>query len=88
MGKDAHFIWPTHTLNYYTPATIRDLLAREGSTGVRRHRGARHRRLPLVPARGAGQTDAGVEAIADLLQFFVNAGAYGKNLRVIGRTPR
>ena len=25
------------------------------------------------------------EEIADLLQFFINAGAYGKNLRVIGR---
>ena len=30
MGKNAHFIWPTHHLNYYTPATIRDLMAREG----------------------------------------------------------
>src|SRR6185295_17898748 len=30
MGKDAHFIWPTHHLNYYTPATIRDLLRRHG----------------------------------------------------------
>jgi hypothetical protein len=22
MGKEAHFIWPTHHLNYYTPVTI------------------------------------------------------------------
>ena len=24
MGANAHFIWPTHHLNYYTPATIRE----------------------------------------------------------------
>jgi 2-polyprenyl-3-methyl-5-hydroxy-6-metoxy-1,4-benzoquinol methylase len=86
MGKDAHFIWPTHHLNYYTPATIRDLLAREGLEAV------------YVATEGLdvtdylwyrrevhGRNDEGVEEIADLLQFFVNAGAYGKNLRVIGR---
>jgi hypothetical protein len=32
-----------------------------------------------------GAADEAVERIADQLQFFVNAGAYGKNLRVIGR---
>jgi SAM-dependent methyltransferase len=86
MGKDAHFIWPTHHLNYYTPATIRDLLQRERFDPV------------YVATEGLdvvdylwyrrevhGQTDAGVAEIADLLQFFVNAGAYGKNLRVIAR---
>jgi hypothetical protein len=31
MGADAHFIWPTHHLNYYTPTTIRDLLLRHAS---------------------------------------------------------
>jgi hypothetical protein len=29
--------------------------------------------------------DDRLEEIADLLQFFVNAGGYGKNLRVIAR---
>ena len=90
MGADAHFIWPTHHLNYYTPATMQDLLARAGPRDrVCGHRGPGHRRLPLVPAaRCTGPRDAGVDAIADRLQFFINAGAYGKNLRVIGRTPR
>ncbi len=86
MGRDAHFIWPTHHLNYYTPATIRDLMTREGLDTV------------YVATEGLdvvdylwyrrevhGKDDAGVEEIADLLQFFVNAGAYGKNLRVIAR---
>ena len=86
MGRDAHFLWPTHHLNYYTPATIRDLMTREGLDTV------------YVATEGLdvvdylwyrrevhGRDDAGVEEIADLLQFFVNAGAYGKNLRVIAR---
>ena len=86
MGADAHFIWPTHHLNYYTPITIRDLLDREGlSTEYVATEGLDvvdylwHRREVHAKA------DAGVEEIADLLQFFINAGAYGKNLRVIGR---
>lgn len=86
MGRDAHFIWPTHHLNYYTPATIRDLMTRQGLDTV------------YVATEGLdvvdylwyrrevhGRDDAGVEEIADLLQFFVNAGAYGKNLRAIAR---
>ncbi|OFW04187.1 MAG: hypothetical protein A3I61_09380 [Acidobacteria bacterium RIFCSPLOWO2_02_FULL_68_18] len=86
MGKDAHFIWPTHHLNYYTPSSIRDLLRREGlRTEYLATEG-----LDLVDylwyrREVHGKRDEGVEEIADLLQFFVNAGAYGKNLRVIGR---
>jgi len=86
MGQAAHFIWPTHHLNYYTPATARDLLARHGldaayvaTEGLDIVDYLWYRREVL------GKSDDGVEEIADQLQFFVNAGAYGKNLRVIGR---
>jgi len=86
MGKDAHFIWPTHHLNYYTPATIRDLMTRESLDTVY----LATEGLDLVDylwyrREVQGRSDEGVEEIADLLQFFVNAGAYGKNLRVIAR---
>jgi len=86
MGKDAHFIWPTHHLNYYTPTTIRDLMAREGlDTNYVATEG-----LDIVDYlwyRGEvkGKSDEGVREIADTLQFLINAGAYGKNLRVIAR---
>ena len=86
MGANAHFIWPTHHLNYYTPSTIGDFLRR-------------HRVVPeLVVTEGLdlqdylwyrrevlNRHDEGLEEISDLLQFFVNAGGYGKNLRVIAR---
>jgi 2-polyprenyl-3-methyl-5-hydroxy-6-metoxy-1,4-benzoquinol methylase len=86
MGKDAHFIWPTHHLNYYTPATMRDLMAREGLDTVY----LATEGLDVVDylwyrQEIQGRRDDGVEDIADLLQFFINAGAYGKNLRVIAR---
>jgi 2-polyprenyl-3-methyl-5-hydroxy-6-metoxy-1,4-benzoquinol methylase len=86
MGQDAHFIWPTHHLNYYTPATMRDLMAREGMDTVY----LATEGLDIVDflwyrREVHGKADQGVEEIADLLQFFVNAGAYGKNLRVIAR---
>jgi 2-polyprenyl-3-methyl-5-hydroxy-6-metoxy-1,4-benzoquinol methylase len=88
MGKDAHFIWPTHHLNYYTPVTLRDLMAREGletvyvaTEGLDLADYLWHRRHVL------GKDDGGIEEIADQLQFFVNAGAYGKNLRLIARKP-
>jgi len=88
MGKDAHFIWPTHHLNYYTPVTIRDLMAREGlETAYLATEG-----LDLVDylwyrREVLGKDEGPMGEIADLLQFFVNAGAYGKNLRVIARLP-
>jgi CMP-N,N'-diacetyllegionaminic acid synthase len=86
MGKEAHFIWPTHHLNYYTPITIRDLLRREGlSTEYLATEGLDIVDYLWYRREVHGQHDAGVEEIADRLQFFANAGAYGKNLRVIGR---
>jgi 2-polyprenyl-3-methyl-5-hydroxy-6-metoxy-1,4-benzoquinol methylase len=89
MGKAAHFIWPTHHLNYYTPSTVQDLLAREGlDTAYLATEGLDVVDYLWYRREVHGASDDGVDAIADLLQFFVNAGAYGKNLRVIGRKPR
>jgi 2-polyprenyl-3-methyl-5-hydroxy-6-metoxy-1,4-benzoquinol methylase len=86
MGKEAHFIWPTHHLNYYTPATIRALMAREGlETAYLATEGLDVVDYLWYRQEIQGRRDDGVEEIADLLQFFINAGAYGKNLRVIAR---
>lgn len=86
MAKDAHFIWPTHHLNYYTPTTIGDLLAREGlTTEYLATEGLDIADYLWYRREVQGKADGGVEEIADVLQFLANAGAYGKNLRVIGR---
>jgi 2-polyprenyl-3-methyl-5-hydroxy-6-metoxy-1,4-benzoquinol methylase len=86
MGANAHFIWPTHHLNYYTPTTIRDLMLRHALTpelivteGLDIEDYLWYRREVL------NRSDDGLTEIADVLQFLANAGCYGKNLRVIGR---
>ncbi len=86
MGANAHFIWPTHHLNYYTPATIRDLMVRHGlapalivTEGLDIEDYIWYRREVL-------QRDAdGLAEVADVVQFLANAGCYGKNLRVVAR---
>jgi len=87
MGANAHFIWPTHHLNYYTPTTIRDVMTRHSLTpelivteGLDIEDYIWYRREVL-------NRDAdGLAEIADIVQFLANAGCYGKNLRVIART--
>jgi 2-polyprenyl-3-methyl-5-hydroxy-6-metoxy-1,4-benzoquinol methylase len=86
MGSDAHFIWPTHHLNYYTPATIRDLMSRNGLTtefvateGLDIQDYIWYRREVL------NKPSDELADVADTLQFLANAGCYGKNLRVIAR---
>jgi 2-polyprenyl-3-methyl-5-hydroxy-6-metoxy-1,4-benzoquinol methylase len=86
MGVHAHFIWPTHHLNYYTPMTIRDLMLRHGLTpelvvteGLDIEDYRWYRREVL------GKPDQALAEVSDVLQFLVNAGCYGKNLRVIAR---
>jgi len=86
MGVNAHFIWPTHHLNYYTPTTIDDLMQRQGLTselivteGLDIEDYLWYRREVL------NRPDEGIAEIADVLQFLANAGCYGKNLRVIAR---
>ena len=84
LGKDAHFIWPTHHLNYYTPNTIINFLNRFNL------------KVDYLVTEGLDMVDYiwyqkevrnknmdEIEAIVNELQFFINAGAYGKNLRVI-----
>jgi len=86
MGANAHFIWPTHHLNYYTPATIRDLMVRHGlapdlivTEGLDIEDYIWYRREVL-------HRDAdGLAEVADIVQFLANAGCYGKNLRVVAR---
>jgi 2-polyprenyl-3-methyl-5-hydroxy-6-metoxy-1,4-benzoquinol methylase len=86
MGADAHFIWPTHHLNYYTPSTIADLARRQRLTPV------------WIATEGLDLQDYlwyrtemqrkpvdGLVEVADVLQFLANAGCYGKNLRMIAR---
>ncbi|MEW6319634.1 MAG: methyltransferase domain-containing protein [Acidobacteriota bacterium] len=89
MGADAHFIWPTHHLNYYTPATLSDLVARHGlETALMQTEGLDIADYVWQRRELHGEDVSAVERIGDVLQFLANAGAYGKNLRLLARRVR
>lgn len=85
MGKDAHFIWPTHHLTYFTPKTVSDFLARRGFEVVSLMTEGLDMEDYLWRMEDMGLSAPELRKIADNLQFFINAGGYGKNLRVIAR---
>ncbi len=85
-GQNAHFIWPTHHLTYFTPSTISKAFKVAGFE------------IELVETQGLdivdwlwqekklhGKDTTFVENKAEELQFLANAGGYGKNLRIMGR---
>jgi len=86
MGKDAHFIWPTHHLTYFTPLTLKDFVENTGLSTL------------FVATEGLDIVDyvwsqkeimqkdmSAIEEIGELIQFFINGSLYGKNLRLIAR---
>jgi 2-polyprenyl-3-methyl-5-hydroxy-6-metoxy-1,4-benzoquinol methylase len=88
MGAAAHFIWPTHHLNYYTPVTIAALMQRAGLEVVDVSTEGLDFEDYLWHQREVHRADvSAVEPIASTLQFLANAGAYGKNLRMLARKP-
>lgn len=86
MGAAAHFIWPTHHLNYYTPATLRDLMGRNGlATEFVATEGLDIQDYIWYRREVLNKPSDDLAEVADTLQFLANAGCYGKNLRVIAR---
>lgn len=85
LGKDAHIIWPTEHLTYWTPLTIIDFFDRIGM----KVEWQQTEGLDLVDyiwrKKSEGKDMSALEEIQDKLQFFINAGMYGVNLRVIAR---
>lgn len=86
MGYDAHFIWPSHHLNYFTPSTLAEMVKKSGFEVVH------------VETEGLDVFDyiwflkeknepgvSSLERVADRIQFFINSALYGKNLRLYAR---
>jgi 2-polyprenyl-3-methyl-5-hydroxy-6-metoxy-1,4-benzoquinol methylase len=86
MGKEAHFIWPTHHLTYFTPVTVTKFIE---SMGLK---------VEMMVTEGLDIFDyiwaqecihekdmQMLSVIADRLQFFINGSLWGKNLRVLVR---
>jgi len=86
IGEDSHTIRPTHHLTYFTPESITRFLDTAGM------------KVEYMITEGLDIIDyiwrrenadnkdmTAVKDIQEKLQFFVNAGGYGLNLRVIAR---
>jgi len=85
MGKDAHFIWPTHHLNYFNIQTISDFLERRGFQIEDVNTEGLDIFDYIWKLNSESKETKILENISSEIQFFVNAGGYGKNLRVIAR---
>lgn len=88
LGKDAHIIWPTEHLTYWTPETIVDFFDHVGM----KVEWQQTEGLDLVDyiwrKKEEGKDMSALEEIQDKLQFFINAGMYGVNLRVIAKRKK
>ena len=88
LGANAHFIWPTHHLNYYTPSTLSELITRSDlEVKMIMTEGLDIADYVWYQREVSGEDVSSIEAIADTLQFLINAGCYGKNLRLIAGRP-
>lgn len=81
--ENSHFVWPTHHLTYFTPSTLENFLSRQGFN------------LVYWETQGLDMNDINwyldhnkinndiLKKFSDKLQFMINTGGYGKNLRMI-----
>ena len=86
LGEKAHIIWPTEHLNYWSPETISkffevmnmkvEFLVTEGLDIID---------YTWYQEHIEGQNVDHLKKIQDKMQFYINAGCYGVNLRVIAR---
>ncbi len=84
MGEDAHFIWPTHHLNYFNIETISKFFKRLDYIELDVYTEG----LDIVDyiwrEEEINKSNCNsIRNIENLLQFFINAGGYGKNLRFL-----
>ncbi len=80
---NSHFVWPTHHLTYFTPTTLESFLSRQGFEVI------------FWETQGLDLDDISwyldhkkiknniLKTFSEKIQFMINAGGYGKNLRMI-----
>lgn len=84
--ENAHFIWPTHHLTYFTPTTLGDFLHRRGFEVVHWETQGLDIEDWLWYIKEKTDYDAAlIEENKTFFQFVINASGYGKNLRMYAR---
>lgn len=84
--ENAHYIWPTHHLTYFTPETLKMLLEKTGFKIIEWETQG----LDIVDwvwylSEKEGKDCSLIEDNMDALQFYINAAGHGKNLRMYAR---
>lgn len=85
MGKEAHFIWPTHHLTYFNIPTLTDALERNDFEPLFLETEGLDLYDYSWKKENEGEGIQFDEDLLETLQFFINAGYYGKNLRCLAR---
>ena len=78
MGKDAHFIWPTHHLNYYNIDTLSNFLEIRNFEILEINTEGLDIFDYMWKEQNEDKNVYSLEKIADKLQFFINAGLWKK----------
>jgi 2-polyprenyl-3-methyl-5-hydroxy-6-metoxy-1,4-benzoquinol methylase len=88
LGSEAHFIWGSNHLTYFTVETLARALERAGFEVVHAETQGLDIEDVLWHVERHGKYDgAFLRAFRHELQFLCNAGGWGKNLRMYGRKP-
>ena len=83
MGFDAHFIWPTHHLTYFTPVTLKTFCESQSFKTLLLNTEGLDIADYIWYLNSNDQDTSLIENISGSLQFMINAGCYGKNLRLL-----
>ncbi len=88
LGPDAHFIWGSNHLTYFTAETLRGALERAGFVVEHVETQGLDLEDVIWHVEQAATHDMGfARAFRHELQFLFNAGGWGKNLRMYARRP-
>lgn len=88
LGPDAHFIWGSNHLTYFTADTLRGALERAGFAVEHAETQGLDLEDTIWHFEHSGTHDMGfARAFRHELQFLFNAGGWGKNLRMYARRP-
>jgi len=88
LKEDAHFIWPTHHLTYYNIKTLTNLMALFNLKSEYTATEGLDVFDYIWYMKDTNKTIGLLDEISHEIQFFINAGGYGKNLRMLFNKPQ